>query len=130
MFGMIPFAVTAGRKLSAMIKGRKGKETLEKEVNDLGLDTTGVEIDVDDDGGVSLIGEAVSQEMKEKIAKANFTQSNLAIHYRQFRKPIMVRGGSIPKFSKLINQCYLTLIKSTLVRFCAYQRLRQPNHRE
>jgi len=70
MFGMIPFAVTAGRKLSAMIKGRKGKETLEKEVNDLGLDTTGVEIDVDDDGGVSLIGEAVSQEMKEKILLA------------------------------------------------------------
>jgi len=36
----------------------------------LGLDTSGVEIEVDDDGGVSLIGEAVSQEMKEKIILA------------------------------------------------------------
>jgi len=43
---------------------------LEKEVEDLGLDTSGVEIEVDDDGGVSLIGEAVSQEMKEKIILA------------------------------------------------------------
>jgi len=57
MFGMIPFVGLAGRKLGAMIKGRKGKETLEKEVKDLGLDTTGVDIEVDDDGGVSLIGD-------------------------------------------------------------------------
>jgi len=70
MFGMIPFVKAAGRGLGAMIKGRKGKETLEKEVKDLGLDTSGVEIEVDDDGGVSLIGEAVSQEMKEKIILA------------------------------------------------------------
>jgi len=70
MFGMIPFVKAAGRGLGALIKGRKGKETLKKEVDDLGLDTTGVEIEVDDDGGVSLIGEAVSQEMKEKIILA------------------------------------------------------------
>jgi len=70
MFGMIPFVKAAGRGLGALIKGRKGKETLEKEVKDLGLDTSGVEIEVDDDGGVSLIGEAVSQEMKEKVILA------------------------------------------------------------
>ena len=70
MFGMIPFVKAAGRGLGALIKGPKGKETLKKEVDDLGLDTTGVEIEVDDDGGVSLIGEAVSQEMKEKIILA------------------------------------------------------------
>ena len=70
MFGMIPFVKAAGRGLGALIKGRKGKETLKKEVDDLGLNTTGVEIEVDDDGGVSLIGEAVSQEMKEKIILA------------------------------------------------------------
>jgi len=35
MFGMIPFVKAAGRGLGAMIKGRKGKETLEKEVKDL-----------------------------------------------------------------------------------------------
>ena len=39
MFGMIPFVKAAGRGLGALIKGRKGKETLEKEVKDLGLDT-------------------------------------------------------------------------------------------
>lgn len=70
MFGMIPFVKAAGRGLGAMIKGRKGKETLKKEVEDLGLDTTGLEIEVDDDGGVSLIGEAATQEMKEKIILA------------------------------------------------------------
>ena len=70
MFGLIPFVKKAGRGLGAIIKGRKGKEVLEKEVKDLGLDTSGVEIEVDDDGGVSLIGEAVSQEIKEKIILA------------------------------------------------------------
>jgi len=70
MFGMIPFVKAAGRGLGNMIKGRMGKEALKKEVDDLGLDTTGVDIEVDDDGGVSLIGEAVSQEMKEKIILA------------------------------------------------------------
>ncbi len=70
MFGMIPFVAAAGRGLGAIIKGRKGKETLEKEVKDLGLDTSGVDIDVDDDGAVSVSGTAISQEMKEKILLA------------------------------------------------------------
>ena len=34
MFGMIPFVKAAGRGLGALIKGRKGKETLKKEVDD------------------------------------------------------------------------------------------------
>ena len=70
MFGMIPFVKAAGRGLGNMIKGRKGKETLEKEVKDLGLDTSGVDIHVDEDGEVSVKGKAVSQEMKEKIILA------------------------------------------------------------
>lgn len=70
MFGMIPFVKAAGRGLGAMIKGKMGAEKLKKEVDDLGLDTTGIEIEVDDDGGVSLIGEAATQEMKEKIILA------------------------------------------------------------
>jgi len=70
MFGLIPFVKAAGRGLGALIKGRKGKETLEKEVKDLGLDTSGVDIHVDEDGAVSVSGEAVSQEMKEKIILA------------------------------------------------------------
>ena len=70
MFGLIPFAKAAGRGLGNIFKGRKGKEALEKEVDDLGLDKSGIEIDVDDDGKVTVSGEAVSQEMKEKIILA------------------------------------------------------------
>ena len=70
MFGAISFAKAAGRKLGGMFKGRKGKEKLDKEVSDLGLDTNGVDIHVDEDGKVTIKGEAVSQEMKEKIILA------------------------------------------------------------
>lgn len=70
MFGVIPFVKAAGRGLGKIFKGRAAKEALEKEVDDLGLDKTGVEIDVDDDGQVTVSGEAVSQEMKEKIILA------------------------------------------------------------
>jgi len=70
MFGMIPFVSAAGKKFGNMIRGKKGKEALEKEVDDLGLDKTGVDINVDDDGNVSVSGDAVSQEMKEKIILA------------------------------------------------------------
>ena len=70
MFGMIPFVKAAGQKLGSMMKGRAGKDRLEKEVEDLGLDKSGVEIDVDDEGNVSVKGKAVSQEMKEKIILA------------------------------------------------------------
>ena len=70
MFGLIPFAKAAGRGLGKIFKGREAKAALEKEVDDLGLDKTGVEIDVDDEGKVTVSGEAVSQEMKEKIILA------------------------------------------------------------
>ena len=70
MFGAISFAKIAGRKLKGMFKGKEGKETLEKEVSDMGLDADGVDIHVDDEGKVTLSGNAVSQEMKEKIILA------------------------------------------------------------
>ncbi len=70
MFGAIKFAKSAGRKLGGFFKGRKGKEKLEKEVSDMGLDADGVNIDVDDNGQVTISGNAVSQEMKEKIILA------------------------------------------------------------
>ncbi len=70
MFGMIPFVKAAGRGLGKILKGNKGKEQLEKKVDDLGLDKSGIEISVDDDGNVSVLGEAVSQEIKEKIILA------------------------------------------------------------
>jgi nucleoid-associated protein YgaU len=70
MFGMIPFVKAAGRGLGKIFKGKEAEETLKKEADDLGLDTTGVDIHVDDEGNVSVKGEAVSQEMKEKIILA------------------------------------------------------------
>ena len=70
MLGAISFVKNAGRALGNMIKGREGKEALEKEVKDHGLDTEGVDIHVDDDGKVKVTGKAVSQEMKEKIILA------------------------------------------------------------
>lgn len=70
MFGAIAFAKVAGRKLKGLFKGKKGKEVLEKEVSDMGLDSEGVDIHVDDDGKVTISGNAVSQEMKEKIILA------------------------------------------------------------
>lgn len=71
MFGVIPFVKAAGRGLvNKIFVKREAKEALEKEVNDLGLDKSGVDIDVDDEGIVTVSGEAVSQEMKEKIILA------------------------------------------------------------
>ncbi len=70
MFGAIAFAKVAGRKLGGLFKGKKGKEVLEKEVSDMGLDSQGVDIHVDEDGKVTISGNAVSQEMKEKIILA------------------------------------------------------------
>ena len=71
MFGVIPFVKAAGRGLvNKIFVKREAKEALEKEVDDLGLDKSGVDIDVDDEGIVTVSGEAVSQEMKEKIILA------------------------------------------------------------
>lgn len=70
MFGMIPFVKAAGRGLGKIFKGKEAEDALKKEVDDLGLDSSGVDIQVDDEGTVSVTGEAVSQEMKEKIILA------------------------------------------------------------
>ena len=72
MFGMIPFVKAAGRGLGKIFGGDKkdAKEKLEREVKSYDLDTNGIDIDVDEDGVVTVKGEAVSQEMKEKIILA------------------------------------------------------------
>ena len=70
MFGMIPFVRTAGKALGTVLKGKLAKDKLKKEVEDYGLNTDGIDIDVDDEGVVTVAGEAVSQEMKEKIMLA------------------------------------------------------------
>ena len=70
MFGMIPFVKAAGKAVGNIFKGKDAKEKLKKEVEGYGLNTDGVDIDVDDEGIVTVAGEAVSQEMKEKIILA------------------------------------------------------------
>jgi nucleoid-associated protein YgaU len=70
MFGMIPFVKAAGRGLGKMFGGKEAEDTLKKEVESYDLDTDGIDISVDDDGVVTVKGDAVSQEMKEKIILA------------------------------------------------------------
>ena len=70
MLGAIQFVKNAGRALSATFNKDKGKEELEKEIEGYGLDKSGMDIVVNDDGTVSLKGKSVSQEMKEKILLA------------------------------------------------------------
>lgn len=70
MFGNMIFMKAAGKKLGDLFKGNKGKEKLEKEVKDLGLDSDGMDIHIGENGKVSVTGKAVSQEMKEKILVA------------------------------------------------------------
>jgi len=70
MFGMIPFVKAAGKAMGSVFKGKDAEDKLKKEVEDYGLNTDGVDITVADDGVVTVGGEAVSQEMKEKIILA------------------------------------------------------------
>jgi len=70
MFGMIPFVKAAGKAMGNVFKGKDANEKLKKEVEGYGLDTEGVDINVAEDGVVTVGGEAVSQEMKEKIILA------------------------------------------------------------
>ncbi len=69
MFGSVSFGKMAGRQIGKIF-GIEGKEKLEKEVKDQGLSGDGMEIDVDDDGNVSVSGEAATQEEKEKVMLA------------------------------------------------------------
>ena len=100
MFGTIPFASAAGRKLKGLFRGRKGKEVLEKEVSDMGLDSNGVDINVDDDGKVTISGNAVSQEMKEKIILAVGNVSGVgAVH----DEADAVDGGAASQFHEVVS---------------------------
>jgi len=72
MFGMIPFAKAAGKGLGKLFGKDKdeAEETIKKEVDNHGLDSSGVDIRLGEDGTIDIKGEAVSQEMKEKIILA------------------------------------------------------------
>ena len=69
--GLWNFVKSAGKKLVGRAEAADGpaSEELTKELEDLGLDATGLDIVVDGDK-VSVKGKAVSQEIKEKIILA------------------------------------------------------------
>jgi nucleoid-associated protein YgaU len=71
--GIWSFVKDAGKSLfgsKAEASEAPKEDVLKKEVEDLGLDTTGMDIKVGDDGKVVVTGNAVSQEMKEKVILA------------------------------------------------------------
>jgi len=69
--GLWNFVKNAGKSLvgSAEAADAPAEDVLMKEVSDLGLDATGLNITVEDDQ-VKVTGDAVSQEMKEKVILA------------------------------------------------------------
>jgi nucleoid-associated protein YgaU len=67
--GLWSFVKDSGKKLFGGGDAEPQKEALEKEIADLGLDATGVDIQVEGDT-VKLAGEAASDELKEKIILA------------------------------------------------------------
>ena len=66
--GLWSFAKSAGKKLFGGDDAPQ-VSALQKEISDLGLDASGIDISVEGDR-VKVAGEAVSQEMKEKVILA------------------------------------------------------------
>lgn len=68
--GLWSFVKDAGKSLfGAAHAAQPDAETLQKEIDELGLDASGLDISVEGDK-VNVSGEAVSQEVKEKIILA------------------------------------------------------------
>ena len=67
--GLWNFVKNAGKKLVGSAEAAPAPDALVEEVKGLGLDTTGLDIVVDGDT-VKVSGDAVSQEMKEKVILA------------------------------------------------------------
>lgn len=67
--GFWSFLKGSGKKLGAAEAATVDEDALKKEVEDLGLDATGLEISVDGDT-VKVDGEGVSPEVKEKVILA------------------------------------------------------------
>ncbi|RUS60917.1 peptidoglycan-binding protein LysM [Pseudorhodobacter sp. E13] len=71
--GVWSFVKDAGKSLfggKAEAAEAPNADALKAEVKNLGLDTTGMDIKVGDDGKVVVSGKAVSQEVKEKVILA------------------------------------------------------------
>ena len=67
--GLWNFVKNAGKRLVGKADAAPAPDVLAKEIEDLGLDATGLEITVDGDT-VKVSGAPVSQEVKEKIIVA------------------------------------------------------------
>ena len=67
--GLFNFWKKSGKKVEGEGEAAPSKEALEKEIADLGLDATGLEIKVEGDT-VKVEGAAASDEMKEKVILA------------------------------------------------------------
>lgn len=67
--GLWSFVKNAGKSLVGSAEAAPAPADLTKEIEDLGLDATGLEITVEGDT-VKVSGAAVSQEMKEKVILA------------------------------------------------------------
>jgi len=109
MFGAIKFAKVAGRKLKGLFGGKADKKVLEKEVEDMGLGGQGVDIHVDDDGKVTVKGEGVSQEMKEKIILAVGNVEGVA----EVEDQIASDGGEASAFHEVVSGDTLWAISKT-----------------
>jgi nucleoid-associated protein YgaU len=69
--GLWNFVKGAGKSLFGSAEAAEpDADVLKKEVEDLGLDATGLDISIGEDGKVKVSGDAVSQEMKEKVILA------------------------------------------------------------
>lgn len=111
MFGMIPFVTAAGKGLGKLFgKDKKDAEiALKKEVEDHGLDSSGMDIRIGEDGTVDIKGEAISQEMKEKIilAVGNIEgvggvkdEATAKIEGRESQFHTVVKGDTLSAISK------------------------------
>nr|WP_325249214.1 peptidoglycan-binding protein LysM [Amylibacter sp.] len=67
--GLWNFVKSAGKSVFGAAEAAPAEDALLKEIKDLGLDASGLDIKVDGDK-VSVGGTAVSQEMKEKVILA------------------------------------------------------------
>lgn len=69
--GLWSFVKSAGKSLVGTAEAATpDADVLKKEVEELGLDSTGLDISVEEDGKVQVTGDAVSQEIKEKVILA------------------------------------------------------------
>ncbi len=69
--GLLSFIKSAGKKLTGRAEASEGpdEEALKAEIEELGLDASGLDIKVENDT-VKVSGKAASQEMKEKVILA------------------------------------------------------------